>query len=328
MNWRLGMSLRTLTSVLLYLYFLATSALALDCQKSGTEVEKIICGNHDLAEGYGTLDKKFSSVAIMSTLIERSMLTLFQERMLRRIGEDCGAKKPTDANLCIAEWFQHASETLRPKHGSGPGPSSPLMPVFHQQEPSASMSDIDLRLLRFVAAATPGEKLLNSTVAEIISSSEVFRNGNGEYTKLLRISFASNKLLSAASDFTLTNHDTGHFDYGKSNININMISGKEIEMSNVFSGYAATQLATDCKKQVNIKIRNDGDADFIMEKDDKNHLDEAVNQHINDWSRWSIYADEAIVTFDTASVSHSNSYECKFAMNKLKALAKPNAPLP
>ena len=55
-----------------------------------------------------------------------------------------------------------------------------------------------------------------------------------------------------------------------------------------------------------------------------------IAEHIATMSRWSLAEDEATVSFDAYAVGPyaEGSYGCTFAMDALKRLAKPGAPLP
>jgi hypothetical protein len=64
--------------------------------------------------------------------------------------------------------------------------------------------------------------------------------------------------------------------------------------------------------------------------EDGSYQESTIADHINNFRRWTVFAGKAIVTFDSYIIGAyvEGPYECEFEMPKLKALAKPDAPLP
>ena len=67
-----------------------------------------------------------------------------------------------------------------------------------------------------------------------------------------------------------------------------------------------------------------------MAEEDPNFQESAIAEHLDNFQRWTISADKAVVTFDSYAIGAyaEGPYECTFDMPELKSLAKPDAPLP
>ena len=313
-----------------------TQAQAFDCSKAATKVEKAICADSDLMTADADMAKTYVSVREASTAAEKKMLALSQRRWIGQRENACAYGEGTELASCISKEINERRLLLQGAPTSGPGASSTLVPVFLQQRGDAKIYDLDYALIRFANPQSPGEKLFNALSKKILA--EAPRGPHGQELiegqmlareETFAISFASPDLLSVTDSFYAF-EGGAHGNGGVTNINIDMRSGKEIKTSDVFSSEAAKTLALECREQVLARKQENYGAEKYVAAEDGNYQENTIADHINDFQRWTISADKAIVTFDSYAIGAyaEGPFECTFDMPKLKAIAIPHAPLP
>jgi uncharacterized protein YecT (DUF1311 family) len=331
--------MRILNSICLPAAFLATAipVLAFDCAKSTTKVEKAICSDRGLAAADVELTNAYVAALGASSPSEKKMLTLSQQRWIDQRENACAYGKDAELISCISKETIERKLLLQGAPESGPGAASALVPVFLQQRGDAKHYDLDYALVRFADPHNAGEKLFNTQTEKILA--EAPRRPHGQEVlegqilareESFAVSFASPDLLSVADSFYAF-EGGAHGNGGVTNINIDMRSGEEIKITDVFSNEALRALAAGCRDQILArKQENYGAEKKYVAEDDGNFQESTIPAHISDFQRWTIFAKKAIVTFDSYAIGSyaEGPYQCEFDMSKLKDLANPDAPLP
>ena len=311
-----------------------TPALAFDCAKSETKVERAICADRRLGAVDADLTAAYDVVRNASSPSEKKMLVLSQKRWIGERESSC--RDSEDINTCIADKTKERTLLLQGAPESGPGYASPLVPVFVQQAGTATTYDIDYSLLRFANPKTAGEKILNTAARKILADAPFGPNGQDAANEIVFDHMESFALAYASPDFISVTHvfyaDEGgaHGNGGTSNINIDMRKGKEVKATDIFSNEALVTLTTTCRDQILArKQENYGDEKYVV-ADDSNFQESTVADTMRDFQQWTIAEDKAIVTFNSYTVGSyaEGPYECEFAMDKLRALAKSEVLLP
>ena len=312
----------------------ASPALAFDCAKSTTKVEKAICADRSLGAADADMTAAYEAVRDASDPAEKKMLALSQKRWIEDRENACA--EVDDIAQCIAGKTKERTHLLQGAPESGPGYPSRLVPVFLEQAGTATTYDLDYSLLRFADAKTAGEKILNAAVKKILVEaprSALGQDASGEQVldrmENFELTYASPDFISVSHTF-YADEGGAHGNGGTSNINIDMRNGREIKAQDVFPGEALATLTSQCRDQILArKQENNGDEKYVA-ADDPNYQDKTVADFIGDWKQWTITADKATVTFDAYAIGSyaEGPYECTFDMAKLKALAKPSALLP
>jgi len=331
--------MRILNSICLPAAFLITaaSALAFDCTKSTTKVEKAICSDRNLAAADVDMTNAYLAARGASSPSEKKMLVLSQQRWIEQRENACAYGEGTELISCISRETTQRKLLLQGAPESGPGAASALVPVFLQQRGDAKHYDLDYALVRFTNPQSVGEKFFNAQSEKILAEAPVRPHGQElvEGQVLAReesfaVSFASPNLLSVADKFYAF-EGGAHGNGGVTNINIDMRSGREIITPDIFSSEATRALAAGCRDQILARKQEIYGAEkkYVAE-DDGNFQESTIPAHINDFQRWTIFAKKAIVTFDSYAIGSyaEGPYECEFDMPKLKDLANPDAPLP
>jgi uncharacterized protein YecT (DUF1311 family) len=325
-------------SVSLFVVFLAGAvpANAFDCAKSTTKVEKAICSHRALGAADADMANAYAAVRDASSPSEKKMLALSQRRWIERRENYCGFEEGGALAACITKETMARRLLLQGAPESGPGASSPLVAVFLQQRGDAKLYDLDYTLARFTHPQSAGEKLFNLQSEKILAEAprgphdqELLEGQMLSREESFAISFASPDLLSVVASF-YSFEGGAHGNGGVTNINIDMRGGAEIKASDVFAGEAVQSLTLTCRDQILARKQENYGAEKYVATEDGNYQESTITDHINDFRRWTIAAEKAIVTFDSYAIGAyaEGPYECEFEMPKLKALAKPDAPLP
>jgi uncharacterized protein YecT (DUF1311 family) len=330
--------MKILYSICLVAAFLASAApaSAFDCTKSTTKVEKAICSDRSLGAADANMTDAYKAVRDASNPSEKKMLALSQRRWIEQRENACSYAAEAELASCISKETKGRRLLLLGAPESGPGAAPPLAPVFLRRVGTSKIYDLDYTLLRFANPQSAGEKLFNAQSKKILSEAPVEPHGQDEFEdrvltreETFAISYASPGLLSVADSF-YSDDGGAHGNGGVSNINIDMRSGKEINTSDIFASETIKTLTLECRAQIlQRKQVNDSTAKYVPEEDG-NYQESTIADHINNFRRWTITAEKAVVTFDSYAIGAyaEGPYECEFEMPKLKTLAKPDAPLP
>ena len=314
---------------------LATPARAFDCGKASSAVEKAICADPGLGAKDDAMAALYAEVRGLSTADEQKMVGRSQKAWIESRESQCSGASDQDIGLCIRGQLGNRIAELAVKPASGTGPGSRMIPVFVKQPGGTGVFDVDDKLIRFAAPASPGEKAFNAAVAKIAAAAPLGKQpdhkgeDNLSWSATLSLSYASPKLISARNSYERYEggaHPTG----GTGNINIDLASAKALTFAKLFPATVVKALVTQCREQIVAQKRGKlDDAPYDPSTDDF-LKDEVIAQSIGDLKRWSLKATEAVVTFDPYEIGSyaEGSYDCTFAMKDLAPLALPNANLP
>ena len=234
----------------------ASPALAFDCSKATTKIEKAICADANLKSADAEMTNAYVAARDASNPSEKNMLVLSQRRWIDQRENACAYVDDTELVSCIYKETDERKLILQGAPENGPGTASPLIPVFLQQVGTPKIYDLDYTLLRFANPQTAGEKLFNADSKKILDDAplgphgqEVIEDHVLARQETFAISFASPALLSVADNF-YSDDGGAHGNGGVSNFNIDMRSGKEIKASDVFGSEAIKTLTAECRDQI------------------------------------------------------------------------------
>lgn len=326
--------MRTAAS-LLVLVIAAGPALAFDCSKAASNVEKAICADPALKAKDDAMSALYADIKGLSTPDEQKMLARSQVAWIGARESACGDQSDQDIGLCIRGQIGNRMAELLVKPGSGPGTGSRIIPVYVKQAGAKGTYDVDYQLMRFAKPASPGEKAFNAAVAKIAKAAPLGDQpdhkgeDNLESSSTLTLSYASPKLISVLNAFG--SYDGGaHPNGGTENFNIDLATGKLLAFAKLFPAGAAKVLVKQCHEQIVTQKKDKMEGDKYDPATDDFLKDEVIRQSITDLKRWTLKSEEAVVTFDAYEIGSyaEGDYECKFAMKDINALALPNANLP
>jgi uncharacterized protein YecT (DUF1311 family) len=315
----------------------AAPAHALDCSKAATPIEKAICASPDLLKQDSDLSKAYGVARTAVAGDQRKSLALAQKRWIETRENICGNLEGNGLSKCVADETRKRLSLLTAAPESGPGYPGKMVPVFLQQSGGGAVYDLDYALLQFVKPATKAEKRLNADVTKILAEAPRKSDDNEAPSGMMlsqmssfSLSYASPLMISIAQDFYAF-EGGAHGNGGIANINLDMKSGNILTSGGLFSPAALNDLTAECKRQIiAAKIeRNKDDAEYDI-AGDPNFQEKTIADGVDDFTRWSVFAGQAVVTFDSYAVGSyaEGPYECEFPMAKLKSLAKNPNPLP
>ena len=313
---------------------LAPPAMAFDCGRASTIVEKAICAEPALKSLDARMEAAYAEAKSLSSKPEQKMLARSQKAWIAERETGC-ASAGAGLNSCIGKSTQERLDLLDGRQESGPGSDGRIIPVFIVQAGTETQYELDISLLRFAEPRTAGEKLFNrvaGTIAERVKTGPHGEDTAGHVYVLdeaMTLSYASSSLISVMDSFW---SDLGgaHGNGGTLNTNIDMKAGKILEIGDLFPEAAVIQLTGDCKDQLIAEKRSRLSGENYNPAEDSFLRDDVIGEHVATLARWQITEGEASVSFDAYAIGSyaEGSYDCRFAMDDLRARALPGAPLP
>jgi uncharacterized protein YecT (DUF1311 family) len=309
-------------------------AMAFDCAKAASDVEKTICAEPELkalddrmGESYATLRAGFDPAA-------RKMLVRSQKRWLQW-RESCQTAE--GVSDCVRRETEGRIRQFRGEAESGPGVGGEIVPQFIAQDGTAEAYDLDIAVMRYKEPRSKAEKRFNAIadgiVADVILGPHGKDTGGSVYAQkdLMSISYASPLLMSVKNSFYL-NQGGAHGDGGSENFNIDMRTGKLLEIGDMITEEGAADLRSGCKEQIKkekLKRLGESDADYNPDTDDF-LKDDVIAEHVATAGRWTIRESEVTISFDAYAIGSyaEGQYECRFAMDEIREMAVGRAPLP
>lgn len=320
----------------LLLTFGVQPAMAFDCAKAQSPIEKAICADPKLKAADDAMSAAYSSLREALNATERKGLTASQRKWIRSREDRCGVREGAELSSCIQEQTEERRRLFRAEPESGPGTGARMVPVFVQQEPDPHRFDVDYTLIRFAAPKSSGEKLFNAEVDKIVKDAPLKRQAeaapegmNYASYSAMDITYASAKFLSAKIE-GWENTGGAHGNGGTSAINVDLARGVAMQADDLFDGKAMAALKTDCVAQIAIQKKEKNDGQEFDPANDPNYQEQTIVDVLKSLDAWNFWRSKAVVTFNSYAIGSyaEGPYECEFPMAKLKSLAKPGAILP
>jgi uncharacterized protein len=308
-----------------------TPALAFDCAKAGTAVEKAICQDpaaktldDELGAAYAALKEKLEADG-------QKMLAKSQKRWIARREYCSGGEQ--DMTACVKARTAERLALLAGQPLSGPGVESAILPAFIVQDGNTAQYDVDIAVLRFAEPRTAGEATLNRLADEVLSSAKLGPHGQTEQSAILAqedrftLSYASPTLLSVRHDF-YANEGGAHGNSGTSNANIDMATGRLLAIGDILPEPSAALLTLWCRKQIESEKQKRVPGIDLSEGADER--DKVIAEQVRDLASWSIGESEIVVSFDPYAVGAyaEGAFACRFPTAGVREMAIEGAPLP
>ncbi|MDH3742706.1 MAG: DUF4163 domain-containing protein [Hyphomicrobiales bacterium] len=324
------MTLIASIAAIVSLYVNAAPALAFDCSKAASKVEKAICADQALIEADNHMSASYKHLYDGYSAKDRKALRQSQRQWLKRRGwcenyetpiSDCILRETTGRTRLL---------TGRPDSGN----AGKLQPMFVVQKGTTTQYDINIDLLRFKAPATPGEAAFNAAIDAILAGSPVGKTHDktdvtrqNEYQLSMTVPFASPAFISARL-FTYEYTGGAHGNTSTRNINIDLRSGASVGFGDLFKPPAAAIFIDSCVAQIE-KIKHErfgADGQGLYSVAERREI---ISETIPDINNWSFAGQQASVIFDPYEIGAyvEGRYECHFQMDVVRAQALPGSPL-
>lgn len=320
----------------LLLAFGVQPALAFDCAKAQSPIEKAICADPKLKAADDAMSAAYSSLREALNAAERKGLTASQRKWIRSREDSCSVQEGAELTKCIVEQTEERRRLFLAEPESGSGTGARMVPIFVQQDPDPHRFDVDYTLIRFAEPKSRGEKLFNADVDKIVKDAPLKRQAeaapegmNYASYSAMDITYASPKFLSAKIE-AWENTGGAHGNGGTSAINIDLARGVALKADDLFDGKAQMALKTDCIAQITVQKKEKNDGQDFDPVNDPNYQEQTVVDVLKSLDAWNFWQDKAVVTFNSYAIGSyaEGPYECEFPMTKLKSLAKSGATLP
>ncbi len=323
--------MKTGLAAFLFLTLATVPALAFDCTKAKTAVEKAICAEPELKQVDDALAAAYLTLKSSLAPDEQKMLVASERRWVGA-REYC-PEAEEGLSACVKQRTEERLRLLEGRPESGPGTGTTIVPVFLVQQGTPELYDIDMALLRFAEPATPGEEALNRITQETLNAARLGPHGADSQgmifarTDSFSLTYASPRLISVRHAFYV-NEGGAHGVSGTGNFNIDMETGKLLEAKDILPEPSAAILTLWCKKQIEAeKKKRVPDIDLSEEAAER---DRTIAEQLRNLEAWSIGEKEIVVSFDPYAVGAyaEGAYECRFPTAGVKEMAREGALLP
>ena len=327
---------KSLSFAPLLLVFGGEPAVAFDCTKAQSPVEKAICADAKLKTADDAMAAAYQGLRDSLTGPDRKALGASQGKWVKSREDGCSAQQGAELTSCVLSETDERRRLLQAEPESGPGAGSRLMPVFIQQAGDPHHYDVDYTLIRFIKPKSPGENLFNAQVNKLAKGAPLEREAEAAPQDMtyaaftaMALTYASPKLLSAKVD-SWSFSGGAHGNGGTSGITIDLGSGVALKSSDLFDGAALAALKDDCVKQILVQKKDKLEGEDFDPNNDPLYSEKTVVEYLQSLANWNFWRDKATVTFDAYAIGSyaEGPYECEFAMGNLRKLAKSGAPLP
>ena len=327
--------MRKLAFITAALLVLSSPALAFDCGKASTDVEKLICAHPDLVAIDDQMAAAYDTRKGDLPAAGRALLQTSQRGFIRR-RENCSGGSEDENVTCIRKDTLGRLALLSGQPLEGEGTAGDLRPVFVQRDPDKHHYRVEVDLMKFEQPSSKGELIFNAEIDKRLAAiplgktDETVPDGiEYGYQQSATLNYASPRLVSMTLEGYQDSggaHGSGWTDV----INVDLKSGRVMTFDDTFSDGAAGQLIESCVTQlISQKTERFGTENPFEPK----MLDEfrpEIEKLVMNLNKWALSAGGAAVIFDPDDAgSHAEGgYSCNFGHDDLQPLLRAGRLLP
>jgi len=327
------LSLSTFLASSAFVALLAAPAMALDCKKAASPLEKAICADPATAAADDAMGQAYTALASRLTDSEKKQLIASQRAWVKLRADMCLEDNKSASLSCLLSRTQQRATFLAGKPEAGPGTGHDLVPIVIDIAATPKTYERNVSLLKFSEATLPGEILFNKKVAKLVADIPVGkedpddRDRTYSYELHMRLVYASPKLISAQTE-NYTYSGGAHGNSGTNNINIDVAKGKVLTFADLFDAGAQKKFANLCFEQIKAQKAEKSTPDFKLEIDDEKEARKTISDDVGNLERWTLGATEATVTFDAYELGSyaEGGYSCSFKSDVVQPLLKAGVP--
>jgi len=295
-------------------------ALAFNCAKASTAVEKEICGNGAALGANDRMEKAY--FALRETLGAAGRKTLLdgQKAWLGWRDQSCGPVAD-----CLIEQGNARAEELEK---TPPG----MAPFRFFQKGVANGYEVGISGYRFVEPAGKAEKAYNAWVDAQIAETphgqppDPTEGEHAAYSHELSFDLRrlSGRVISAAA-YSYAYSGGAHPNGWSTAINLDRTSGAALNSKAVFGAANLRKLADDCARQI-VEWHSDQYGDLSQEealRQLEGSFPGVVADHVGDMARWHFADEGGVIRFDSYAIAPyaAGPSECTFSYEQLRGLA-------
>ncbi|MFA5120801.1 lysozyme inhibitor LprI family protein [Zavarzinia sp.] len=309
------------------------AALAFDCTKAKTDIEKAICADPAAKAADDAMSAAYAAAKALLDAEQQKALRDDQRDWVKRRNDICmtypdqGQATP-DAE-CLARMATDRAGLL----SAAPvfaGPDAPrFAPVILRDVDEAAQLEVSIIRPQVVEPQTPAMNQLNGLLAKAAGASETdIGSEEGPYGRIVgyRIGYASGRFVSV--DFDIYEYTGGA--HGMSyNVVVNFLpeAGRALKLDDVIDAKGKAALIPLCRASVTAeKHKREVPEELIADS----LGDEALADGIGDIANWGFDGDGVRIHYAPYALGSyaEGGYDCTLSWAALKPLTKADAPLP
>lgn len=311
----------------------AGPALAIDCSKATTSVERIICANPDAKASDDAMAAAYSALAAELDATGRQDLLAAQRAWIAYRNDACGM---SDAACVVAMTDARTAQLTATPERTGPG--APLfIPRQVWQAGTPKTYQVDIAYPQAHPASTPALAALDRALeAAAAADSDVYLAplgpddftppGQMEYQLTYRIAYADAAFVSVGYD-VYAYGGGAHPNSWTVAVNFRLDEGRPLTFADMFDATGAAALRKICRRQITeTKTENGVPADLIA----SDVTDEALDAVLQDPTKWVFEAPGLLINFDSYAIGSyaEGPYACTIDSAVLSKIVRPGAPGP
>lgn len=332
--------------VLVLLILQPTAARAIECRTDHTPAAQLVCDapsisvlNDDLILAVGRLNAALDADG-------RAALLLAQRDWENDLSSCMSPGNEAAAAQCLRGRFRDRIKLLSGTSVDGAGPVPRMQPLPVKVKPIPGDPDFGVLLLRFAQPASPGEVTFNAIadrIAREARAGTLDAHQTGNLLLGFEMSVVSDRLISAKYTYGYTCDGCGDESDLAENYNIDVRTGKLLDIPTLFSTGGLLGLSAKCLGQV-IRARGGRlqemsagpdavakrDVRDVVAADEFDSMSDGMSTVLPDQTNWSIDANGITISFSVNAMGGylEGPYECRIPMDDVRRMALPDAPLP
>lgn len=308
----------------------ASPALAFDCAKARTPMEKAICADPAATQADDAMGAAYTAVQAASGKAEGQALLRNQRAWLQRrqsVCRDWSKPDPTFDGACLARETRARGRLLAgyAEH-EGPG-ALPLRPHFVGQTDPKRRLEVSIAVPQLAAgaAAAPGlDELLQATAKA--ADQPVDDDPHYSYDAGYAITYNSGELVSVVFDIYV-DHGGAHGQGVQAAANYSPALGRALKVDDLLDGKGIVALTSRCRVLLRQeKLKRGATPDTV----DGDLTEPAVADGIRSIEAWQFRGDAVAIHYDAYAIGAyaEGPYDCVLPWAEIRRAAKPGAPLP
>ena len=305
---------------------LSAPAVAFDCARAATSVEKLICSDRQLKQSDDELQIAWDDLTRKLGKDELKALKASQRAWLKQRDAQCSYGDDAGQIACLKKMTGERQALLAGTPVSGPGPGSAMEPFFIVKDGGKRTYSIDISGMKFAAPKAKGEIAFNEAVDAVIEAAPVneevdFDPPALEYQQTMQIVYADPKLVSAL--LSVYRYDGGaHPNYYTISINVSTAGGV-LKFGDLFEPSSLSALAEMCYDRlsgVESHILNPSDRKERLFEDTPKSLE----PNVGDLQFWTFDKGGATIRFSPYAIAAyaMGDFECRLPMVLLAGKVK------
>ncbi len=317
----------------------AHSALAIDCNRAKSDIERAICGDAEARAADHALGAAFDRLRGLLPDDERTGLRSSQIKWIQTRDGTCLANRADTAlSKCIARESEKRRRFLEGRPATGDTEEDRFRPVFIFHPPTRNTARLSVEAIKFTGSGAWQAKAnasIDKMVKDAIDDLKLNDNrqptpGENYFVELhISLPFATQRLLSVHAEY---NNYLGqaHPYHWSTNINMETSVGRELTFDSSIAPDKASELFQYCRSQV-VKQKSDAaDVHGLSSSEASNVGLQEVIDGTKKFSDWSFSKTGVVIDYGDYAFGGYGACMCMCTVpySQLRPVARHDLPLP